>query len=63
MIIDWMRRGFALLMVGWLMGMLGACEEQSSTEQTSEATSEDARDADEATEGADETTPEPETTN
>ena len=63
MTIDGMRRGLALLMIGLFVGALGACDEQGSTEQVGETTSEDAAGADEATEGAGETTPEPETTN
>jgi hypothetical protein len=35
--INGIRRYFALLIVGLFVGVLGACGEQSSTEQTSAA--------------------------
>lgn len=55
MTIDWMRRSLAVLMIGLFVGALGACEEQSSTEQTSETTGTGADQADEATSGTETT--------
>ncbi len=57
MTIDWMKRCLALLTIGLFMGVLGACDQQSSTGQTGETTS------DAGTTGTDESASGTETTN
>ncbi len=52
MIIDAMRKFFAVLVVGLFAGILGACEEQGTAEQVGEAVDDAAEKAGEAVEEA-----------
>lgn len=52
MIVDAMRKLFAILAIGLFVGALGACEEQGPAEQAGEAVDNATEDAGEALEDA-----------
>lgn len=52
MIVDAMRKLFAILAIGLFVGALGACEEQGTAEQAGEAVDDAAEQAGEAAEEA-----------